>query len=231
MIIQKTDNGANELIAEAKKICNLRGYGGGNAIHTFISYFKEDQIIVALGIGKVYGDDINRADQWKFGENRKRRLWIDYIWSSKKGYGRKVISELEEHLVMFSNDIPRKNVYVMSIPSSFGFYHACGYTPISTEDHEDDEDYPSSFTHGSCVGYWFCKPLGDKIDDEKEMWVPPYCIVQHKMKWMYPSLFTSPTPSIKDITRFIEEYSDEDLWCDEMRKLLVEDAMDLFYKN
>lgn len=128
-----------------------------------ITATDEDDEVVGMIIGAVYkANSIDRNDQWQFGENRHRTLWIDYIWSSRKGYGKQLLNRMEKLLSQHSREAPRKNIYVVSVETSGWFYNSQGYQCICTPDHDDDEDKPDSYVYGSCIGFWYAKNLEDK---------------------------------------------------------------------
>lgn len=187
-------------------------YGGSNAVKRYTSKVIDPNTgeVIAMAFGSVYDGDLSRASQWDFGANRDRRLWVDSIFSKRPGCGSVVLAEIEAALAEHADEVPKPNIYVMSLLSSTGFYDRKGYVGIDTPDHADDEDYPSSFLFGSCVGWWMAKPLGDALCGETEYPIPG----DHGGKatrWAYARQFTDPAPPMRDMIYFFEyEYEEPD---------------------
>lgn len=194
---------------------HLNSYGGHNVIKRYTSTIVEDGKVVAMAVGSVYPDDISRACQWNFGANRDRRLWIDYIFADPehKGYGSRVLREMEEALSKHAANVPKPNIYVMSVHASMGFFDANGYTGIYTPDTADDDDYPHAFC--SEVGWWFAKPIDSEarvpIDEEVCNVTPAnYGFGSKSLRWTYARLFNEPVPLMDDMIRFFENREDYD---------------------
>ena len=118
--------------------------------------YEENGEICGFGLGTVYErESIHRADQWTFGENRKRQLYIDNLWSTKN-VGRKILTILEKELL----------IYVVALSESNGFYSSCGYYEIETPETEEDDDYVTSYQDGGELKCWMAKPLGSELDQE-----------------------------------------------------------------
>ena len=126
---------------------------------------NENNLLAFLKAGIYEKGTFGRCAQWKFGENKYRTLWIDFVWSGKKGLGSEIMKYFENYVKTLKID-GRQNIYVVSIDSAFMFYLKCGYSAIATpENDEEDEDYPC--VYWSEIGKWMAKPLGEYLDEEK----------------------------------------------------------------
>jgi len=130
-------------------------------------------------IGVVYkANTMTRHSQWRFGENKYRELYIDLIDTEldSECKGSVLLKNVESKLAAHKDNVQRKNIYLISLYDAFSFYENCGYTEIITPDNDEfDDDYPSSFTDGACIGTWMAKPLDDKLDNEN----PPNYITEY----------------------------------------------------
>ncbi len=125
---------------------------------------NRDDEIVGIGIASVYKKGtLTRCSQWSFGANLHRELWIDHLWTKKDSgcRGKDILKKLEDKLIQHTCE--RKNIYVLSIEDSSGFYHHEGYHEIDTPHEKDDEDYPSSFSDGS--RFWYAKSIAGGIPE------------------------------------------------------------------
>jgi hypothetical protein len=128
---------------------------------------KDPNIVYGLCVGTVYKKNtICRCSQWKFGENRQRELWIEYLSTNSESncHGNTLLAEIEKKLV--KHDVVRRNIYIVSLFHAVGFYEKCGYQEIVTSDSDEDDDYPSSFVHGAGIGTWMSKGIDGKLDNE-----------------------------------------------------------------
>jgi hypothetical protein len=203
MLLSLDDPIAATYIAQVQKQVHWRETRDeviGYAKKMYISVsLDENGDLVAFGTAAVYdGSSCFRNDQWEFGANRDRWLWIDFVWSKKKkcGYGRATLKELESALRNHVSEVPKANVYVMAIRGKGDFYKKCGYTFIATDNHPDDEDYPTSFVDGTCEGLWLAKPLcggdgdGDKPRGEKDYVFRLVTAATHRVRSLYAKFFT-----------------------------------------
>jgi len=141
-----------------------------------VSHNNNLEKIYGLCIGVVYKPNtMSRCSQWRFGENKYRELYITDLYTelNSECKGSVLLSNVESKLKSHKDSVLRKNIYVISVFEAFSFYENCGYTEIDTPEDDDDEDYPSAFTDGACVGTWMAKPINDELDNEC---VPNYII-------------------------------------------------------
>jgi hypothetical protein len=128
----------------------------------------EDGKVVGRVIASLYPPTMVRANQWEFGMNRERRLWIDdldFVEShTDTGLDIKLIELAVEWLKKVSGDVPRKNIYMICGPKYVLVLRKLGWEVIETDDHSDDEDFPDAFARE--VGCWMALPLGDSLDQE-----------------------------------------------------------------
>ena len=130
-----------------------------------IKVIEEGEFVSFLK-GTIYEKGtLGRCAQYSYGGNKDRVLWIDFMWSSKKGNGRKMIECFESYVRTLKID-GKKNIYVFSLDSSFMFYIKCGYSAISTPNHPEDREFPSIAWED---GKWLAKALyvEDTLDNEK----------------------------------------------------------------
>jgi hypothetical protein len=151
-----------------------------NIVEVYSYICKSDEgKILGLCVGVVYKNGtMGRTSQWNFGENMHMELWIDHIHtdSNSECRGSYLLEKVEEKLRQHVDRVERKNIYVVSIFDAISFYEKKGYIEIITNDHEEDDDYPSSFVDGACIGTWMCKPLLGNLDcEETARFLPEYC--------------------------------------------------------
>lgn len=158
---------------ELKKFCEEKSYrfqwDDEDLLEVYTCVYKENEKIVGHCVGSVYKEGtFSRACQWRFGHNRDRELWIDSLRSDSNSSckGSILLQKVEEKLR--AHKVKRQNIYVVSVHNAISFYEKFGYIEIETPDDEEDEDYPSAFTDGACIGVWMCKPLYIEIDSETE---------------------------------------------------------------
>lgn len=159
---------------ELKKFCEEKSYrfqwDDEDILDVYTCVYKENGKIVGHCVGSVYKEGtFSRACQWRFGHNRNRELWIDSLESDPNSSckGSILLQKVEEKLR--THKVKRQNIYVVSVQNAISFYEKFGYVEIETPDDEEDEDYPSAFRDGVCIGVWMCKPLpGKEIDSETE---------------------------------------------------------------
>jgi len=212
-------------IQELKKLCKPY-IGGGmpfvyNYTHIYIvKAMDQSNEIIGGGVGTVYKEDtIGRCDQWHFGTNYQRMLWIDKLWVITKmqgcGIGRQIVKKLENVLSKHINEASRPNIYVMGVTGSGGFYRKCNYQLVDTPDHQEDEDYPSSYKYGACVGFWYAKNLlnPEKFpSNEKSDHMDLICAVKNRLQSDYQSYFLDPVPDLDFLIQWLEndDYSKVD---------------------
>jgi hypothetical protein len=219
MLITTNDPRALALVRKAQT--HYKGVplsDGDTAIVRHVSYLEDPKTgaLIALATGHVGKAGRPRTDPGQFGEDLKfRELWIDYVWSSSPGCGRKVMKELEGALARHGeppHTIVRRNIYLNCGVSVLGFYDKCGYVPIYTDtEHEDD---PYDF--GECWDggwLWMAKPIDPWGGLDHEEYSPPSVHAlgdRAKARRSYYTLFTDPAPPIEAMIQFIERMEDND---------------------
>lgn len=132
--------------------------------------FKENSNYVAVGLGCLYPDDSPiRNTQWNFHENCNRELWVDTLWSEKKGYGIRIMKELESILGCYSTMVIRPNIYVRAKTDKGGYYTKLGYQEIWTKDHPDDNVDGDTMVFQGEYGKWYAKGCEGPVVDEEIM--------------------------------------------------------------
>lgn len=150
--------------------------------------------VVGVCVGTVYKPGtISRHWQWNFGENKKRELWIDSLFTNphSKCKGSTMLAAVEDKLRQHINSVQRKNIYIASVFPAVGFYEVCGYREIITpEDKVEDEDYPFVFRSEHLK--WMCKGLKGDIEDEELYevgeWIFWDAVDNHSIKSIQPYL-------------------------------------------
>lgn len=98
----------------------------------------------------------------------------------------------------------------MSTLDASEFYHKLGYIGIHTPDHPDDEDYPGSYLFGSCVGWWFAKPINENASlDGEDIYHIPGDHGGKPTRWVRPMYFRDPVPTELEMQMFFEPESTE----------------------
>jgi GNAT superfamily N-acetyltransferase len=166
-------------------------------IYSYVCYSAENiDKIFGLCVGVVYErNTIARCSQWGFGENRNRELWIEHIHADPNSQckGSFLLKKVEEKLKHHREYVKRKNIYFVSIFEAVNFYEKCGYNEIYTKETDEDDDYPSSYVNGACVGTWMAKPLYEKLDSEEvSQFIPEYLFAdsnrRHSVKMLQEHL-------------------------------------------
>ena len=132
--------------------------------------------VLGRAIAGVYPTtSIERTNQWQFGENRRRSLWIDRIDVRHDHQGKSIGEELMRRTELYLGalalpedpNITKRNMYLVALREAIPFYLKCGWDIIFTgDDDEEDEDYPDVFHAEHAV--WMAKPLGDSLDREEK---------------------------------------------------------------
>lgn len=168
------------------------------------SYY-EDEKILGYGLATIYDkNSIERCSQWNFGENRKREIWIDDLWSVKN-VGKDIMKILTDEILkrVVIEDLERKNIYIMALGEASGFYHSLGYEEIVFNEDEEDEDCPYVFSESTGLKIWMAKGL-DEMQLDKEVifdlkideWYFGNCLERDRMD-MLQKILTFPVPSYK----------------------------------
>jgi hypothetical protein len=131
--------------------------------------YEEDGKIHGYGLATIYQhNSIERCNQWNFGGNRKRQIWIDDLWSVKN-VGKEIMNKLED-IILKKIDIDkleRKNIYIMALGSASGFYHSLGYEEINFSEDDEDEDDPYVFSECAELKIWMAKSINtNSLDNE-----------------------------------------------------------------
>lgn len=139
-------------------------------IYLVVEAIEEKSVIGRVVAGVYPTDSIWRSGQWLFGENKLRSLWIDRIdvrdQYQRKDIGKELMKRVELYLrVLDKPSDSKRNFYLLAIHDVIPFYLTQGWDIIFTDDHDEDEDYPSVFHSEHAV--WMSKPLDIQLDREE----------------------------------------------------------------
>lgn len=218
MLVPANDPQTVEWVKEAKSMADMSGHGRLEKLakEIFVSVTVENGCLAALGIAARYdGSHFERNDQWNFEENKDRHLWIDFLWAreKRKGYGSRILEELEGVLKPFGENVPRPNIYVLATSDATEFYLKKGYFPVETPDREEDSDHPYVFSHERQL-LWMAKATnGDKEPVNETIRVIDTLseAKRHGLTHLYPKFFNKPFP-LERLIKFVhyEENCDDD---------------------
>lgn len=129
--------------------------------------YQEGEKVYGYGLATIYKrNTIGRANQWDFGSNRPRQIWIDELWSNKN-VGKQIMQILENKLLQKGQDLEKRNIYIMALSSASGFYQSLGYEEIVMEETDEDEDSPYIFVECNDPKCWMAKGMIEKLQGEE----------------------------------------------------------------
>lgn len=210
--------GLEETEAEYKRQCNSKN---SNVKITYNSPFGDEDVVTAISCTCEQNDKIEgyglivlykpgtmtRCNQWEFGENKQREIWIESLWSINHG-GKILLNYLHHEMKSYIQEhkivLVRNNIYTVALTTANGFFKHCGYEEIITPDHEDDNDYPSSYQYGGELLSWMAYPLNSEIEGETianfeiNEWYLNECIQRGRAD-MINKILSQPVPNWKCI--------------------------------
>uniref|UniRef100_A0A6C0J536 Uncharacterized protein n=1 Tax=viral metagenome TaxID=1070528 RepID=A0A6C0J536_9ZZZZ len=162
----------------------------------YVIIYKDDlDIPKGMIIGAVYKHGtVSRNDQWNFGENTERELWIDYIWSGIKGIGKQLMHQMETLLCQHIDNVHRKNIYVLSANGTGWFYNINGYSCIDTPPRDGDVECTEDFMYGVAIGFWYAKNMsviGSSPEHEYIREPSISSIIENKRRGLYGLRFVN----------------------------------------